>query len=203
MKKLIIFDCDGVLVDSERLASEALVDCLAEIQVTMDVETALRRFTGRKMADCLADVEHMNQCSLPDKFELTYRSRMNDYFESRLRAIKGVEEAVKKISHAKCVASNGPLEKTKRNLVITNLHHYFGDNVFSAYTIQKWKPEPDLFLHACREMGSHPDHCLVIEDSETGVRAALAGGFRVLAYGHDFQSMTELPDRIEEMLAEV
>lgn len=210
MKKLVIFDCDGVLVDSEPLANQALVDCLAGLQIVMTLEEALERFKGRKLADCLVDIEKTRNCVLPETFVITLRERMNDYFESRLRPIRGATEAVKSISHIKCVASNGPLEKMKRNLEITGFKPHFGEYIFSAYTIQKWKPEPDLFLHACREMGFEPRHCVVVEDSELGIQAARAGGFKVLALGGGssadkgvipFQDMTELPRLIEQVFA--
>lgn len=210
MKKLIIFDCDGVLVDSERLANQALVDCLAEHHVSMTVEDAIQRFKGRKLADCLAEIEVMKNASLPVTFEKTFRARMSGYFESQLGPVEGVEDALRRIPHSKCVASNGPIEKTRRNLEIAGLHRHFGENIFSAYTIQKWKPEPDLFLHACKEMGAEPANCIVVEDSELGIQAARAGGIAVLAYGvatartpgvTPFQTMSELPGLIDRLFA--
>jgi HAD superfamily hydrolase (TIGR01509 family) len=208
VKNLVIFDCDGVLVDSETLANKAFVDCLIEIQIQMTVEDAVKRFKGRKMADCLLEVEKLYSRALPKSFETTFRKRMSDYFESDLKPITDVEIAIKNISQIKCVASNGPLQKTKRNLEITGLIHHFGESIFSAYTIQKWKPEPELFLHACKEMGSAPKHSVVVEDSELGVQAACAGGFHVLAYGFkpslnsevvSFQHMSELPSLIDRL----
>ena len=205
MPQLVIFDCDGVLVDSEHLANLALVDCLAELQVHMTVDEAIRRFKGRKLADSFAEIEKTSNCNLPTTFEFTFRKRMSDYFELHLQAIPGVDEALKQIPLLKCVASNGPLQKTKRNLEITKLSPYFGENIFSAYTIQRWKPDPDLFLHACKEMGATPNQCIVVEDSESGIQAARAGGFKVLAYGFTssqdenvipFQCMSELPKLI-------
>lgn len=208
MKKMVIFDCDGVLVDSEPLANLALVDCLAEIDIALSIEEANLRFIGRKLADCLLDIEKMSGRSLPATFVEDYRNRMSDYFEAKLQAVHGVVEAVQNIPHAKCVASNGPLVKMKRNLQITGLWPYFGENIFSAYTIEKWKPDPALFLHACKTMGYEPDQCVVVEDSHPGIQAALAGGFQVLAYKTSFQnksvtsfdSMAELPKLVEAAL---
>lgn len=209
MKDLIIFDCDGVLVDSEHLANQALVDCLAEIQIKMTVDTAIQHFKGRKMADCFSEIEKTNNCILLEKFEASFRERMSEYFESRLKPIHGIADSLERIPHSKCVASNGPLKKTKRNLEIVGLAHHFGENIFSAYSIQKWKPEPDLFLHACREMASLPSNTIVVEDSELGIQAALAGGFKVLAFRIEtvqnidvvpFQDMSELPHLIDRLL---
>lgn len=209
VKKLVIFDCDGVLVDSEQLANQALVDCLSDLQIVMTVDEANQKFKGRKLADCLVEIEDTKSCTLPQSFESVFRQKMSEYFESQLQPIEGIADAVKRIHHLKCVASNGPLQKIKRNLEIVGLQPHFGENIFSAYTIQKWKPEPDLFLHACRVMGSTPEHSIVIEDTEFGIQAALAGGFKVLAYGVmsdkenviSFQKMCELPALIERTFA--
>lgn len=206
MKQLVIFDCDGVLVDSEHLASVALVECLSEHNISMTAEEADVRFIGKRLAECLKDIERIHNRQLPVTFEAQYRQRMSDYFEAKLQAVPGVEDAIKKIAYPKCVASNGPREKIIKNLEITKLLQYFGDNIFSAYTINKWKPEPDLFLHACKTMGFEPHQALVVEDSAIGIQGALAGGFKVLAYKvyvqnenvTQFNSMSELPDLIEK-----
>lgn len=210
MKNLVIFDCDGVLVDSEQIANQALVDCLADLQIVMSVAEATRSFRGRKLAESLTEIEETKGCTLPESFETELRQRMSEYFESRLKPINGAVDAVRRILHLKCVASNGPLQKTKRNLEITGLHHHFAENIFSAYTLQKWKPDPDLFLHACEKMGSDPSHSVVVEDSESGIQAALAGGFKVLAFGFQttersdvipFKEMSELPALIDRVFA--
>lgn len=209
MKKLVIFDCDGVLVDSEHLANQALVDCLAELDIAMTVDEAVQRFQGRRLRDCLAEIEQVRNCTLPKGFDKTYRDRTIVYYASKLRSVPGIEDAIKRVPYAKCVASNGPLDQMKTNLMATKLIHHFGENLFSAYAIQKWKPDPDLFLHACTQMGSSPDHCVVVEDSEAGVAAALAAGMRVFAFGHKpaaqarftaFREMSTLPDLIQQAL---
>lgn len=202
MQNLVIFDCDGVLVDSEHLANQALAECLADVGIHIDVAEATKRFQGRKLADCLAEIERDFTRELPDTFVSTFRAHTDIYFETKLQPIHGVEQAIQNIPFSKCVASNGPHLKIKKNLELVGLSQYFGDNIFSAYTIQKWKPEPDLFLHACKNMGGQIARSVVIEDSVPGIQAALAGGFKVLAYGihtiHDksvtsFKSMHELP----------
>jgi len=208
-KSLVIFDCDGVLVDSEPLSNRALVDCLALHGVAMDAREALASFRGRKLADCLREIEASRGCKLPDTFEASFRALMGKFFEAHLKPIEGIAGALERVPQLKCVASNGPLNKTTRNLEITGLAHHFGANVFSAYEIQKWKPEPALFLHACAAMGSAPADTVVVEDSDSGVAAALAGGFRVLAYGmRDFRDprivsfldMAALPGLVHRLL---
>lgn len=209
-QNLVIFDCDGVLVDSEHISNQALIDCLSEIKIEMSVDEALLRFKGRNLTECFSEIQTLRNCLLPSSFESTFRQRRRDYFESQLQPIKGIHAAIQKIPHSKCVASNGPEQMIKRNLELTKLSHHFGENIFSAYSIQKWKPDPSLFLHACKKMRSEPRMCVVIEDSEAGVAAALAGGFNVLAFGFkasfcevvSFETMSELPDLIEQIFTD-
>ena len=181
---LIIFDCDGVLVDSEGLANQALVDYLTELQIQIPFSEALRLFTGRRMKECLQEIEKISGQVLPENFETHFRQRMDLAFEKSLKAISGIEDALKNIPYPKCVASNAPLQKINKNLTLTDLHKYFDGNIFSSYTIQKWKPEPDLFLHACQTMGAQPHESVVIEDSALGVEAARRAGMRVLHFTH-------------------
>lgn len=101
-------------------------------------------------------IEELTSQALPENFEAIFHQRMDLAFEKNLQAISGVEEALKNISYPVCVASNAPIQKTKKSLTLTGLHKYFGENIFSSYTIQKWKPELDLFLHACSSMGATP-----------------------------------------------
>jgi HAD superfamily hydrolase (TIGR01509 family) len=208
MKKLVIFDCDGVLVDSEHLSNQALVDCLAEVQINISTAEAIHRFKGRNLVDCFLEIETSHNCRLPEAFETDFRKKRAQYFESYLKPIDGIESAIKNISHMKCVASNGPQQMIKRNLEITGLGRYFGESIFSAYAVQKWKPDPDLFLHACKSMGVEPKDCIVVEDSDVGIRAARAGGLRVLAFGSppmagqdvtSFQDMSQLPALIDNL----
>ncbi len=182
MSKLIIFDCDGTLVDSENLANQVLVDYLQELNIQMSAFEALSRFKGRNMKECLREIEKLSNQFLPQDFEANYRQRMDIVFDRELKVIEGAEEVLKNISHPMCVASNAPVQKTKRSLATTKLDKYFGENIFSAYTIQKWKPEPDLFLHACKEMKFKPSQCVVIEDSDLGVQAGIKAGMQVLHY---------------------
>ena len=214
MKKLIIFDCDGVLVDSEKLANQAFVDCLADCGFSMSLNEAIRRFKGQKFAACLAVVEEISGSKLPEEFETKFRDRMASSFETSLKPIPGIEEAIKALDgYAICVASNGPIEKIQKSLSITGLGKYFGNNLYSAYTIQKWKPEPDLFLYASSELNIKHDNCLVIEDSTPGIIAAQRANMKVLGFsGQDndeelcstgaevFGNMSDLPDIVSRML---
>lgn len=189
--KAVIFDCDGVLVDSETLGNRVLAEMITEIGFPLSPEQAVQQFKGGKLADCLAVVEDQMGQKLPDDFATQVRAQMADVFQTDLQAIQGVREALESIPVAKCVASNGPEEKMDLTLKITDLLHFFEGRIFSAYTLGVWKPEPDLYLYAASQMGVHPEECVVIEDSHLGVQAAVAAGIPVLGYA-DHSSPAEL-----------
>ena len=149
---------------------------------------------------------------LPGGLEDVYRERSYALFQKELQAIPGIEKALEAIDYQRCVASNGPLHKMKLNLNLTGLAHYFGDDLFSAYEVGFWKPDPRLFLHAAEKMGYPPDKCIVIEDSIHGIHAAKSAGMRVLGfsnshYGHKlenegvrtFHSMDDLSEILNEI----
>jgi HAD superfamily hydrolase (TIGR01509 family) len=185
MSQAIIFDCDGVLVDSERLANAVLVEYVREFGLILSLEEALEQFTGGKMADCVAELERRLGRSLPDHFVPTFRERSAAAFRAHLRPIEGVEAIVKNLHQRNlpyCVASSGPRDKIELNLGITGLLPYFQARIFSAYEVEKWKPDPGLFLHAAQALGVEPQQCAVIEDSQPGIQAGLAAGMMVFAY---------------------
>lgn len=179
--KCIIFDCDGVLVDSEAISTQVMVDLLKTVDYHIDIESAIDLFTGLALKDNFAFVEKEIGRKLPEDFEATYRKLSFEAFQRDLKPIKGVHALLDKLTIPFCVASSGPINKIKLNLKATNLSHYFDDNIFSCYEINSWKPEPDIFLHAAKMMGFNPNECVVIEDSLPGVTAAKAGCFDVYA----------------------
>ena len=124
-------------------------------------------------------------------FVSEYRELVDSYFKQELSACDGVEKTLAQINLPMCVATNGPLAKMQRALEVTNLSHYFGSNLFSAYDIESWKPDPGLFLYAAKTMGFEPQECLVIEDSRVGIQAAEAAGIKALLYdpNHVHQSL--------------
>ncbi len=212
MKKLIIFDCDGVLVDSEQLTNKVLVDCLNELNFEMQYEEAFRKFKGCHLAECIAYIEAKNQKKLPPDFAQFFRAKMGLEFEVSLKPIPGVKEAIEELSDYNiCVASNGPPQKMQKTLSLTGLLHHFGSNIYSAYSIQKWKPEPDLFLYASSQHNVEPNNCIVIEDSVFGVTAAKRAKMKVLGFAgansadelanagaQVFNDMLQLPKLIEQ-----
>jgi HAD superfamily hydrolase (TIGR01509 family) len=185
MKKLkcILFDCDGVLVDSEPIAIQALIDLAAPFGFEMSLEEGMASFSGQSLPYCFEYIEKQIDQTLPNDFEISYRKNSFEKFKSELQAVDGVKDFIESIKHLDIgVASSGPIDKIELNLNLTGLLPYFKKNIFSCYTIQKWKPEPDIFLHAAKEMGYGIEDCIVIEDSEMGVKAALSGGFKTYNY---------------------
>ncbi|PCJ82530.1 MAG: HAD family hydrolase [Bacteroidetes bacterium] len=180
--KCIIFDCDGVLVDSETLGNQVMVDMANEHGANIDIAYAMENFKGSFLKDCISQVETIIQKTLPESFEKEYRKRTFDVFKMGLKPVDGIKEVLQKLEIPFCVASSGPKEKIKWNLEITGLIDFFNNNIFSCYDIGKWKPSPAIFLHAATTMGFLPDECLVIEDSVIGVTAAKNGGFDVFGF---------------------
>ena len=178
---LVIFDCDGVLVDSERISHQVLLDMLAERGHRLSFEEAVATFMGSSMQRTLELVETMVQVP-PEEFLPAFRTRTFDAFMSSLQPVAGVPELLDALVTPFCVASNGPREKMTLTLTRTGLMRHFADRLFSADDVERPKPAPDLFLLAAARLGVEPASCVVIEDSPTGVRAARAAGMTVFGY---------------------
>lgn len=174
MIKCLIFDCDDTLVDSEYLCNKALAIKLEEYGISEDTQSLVKRYRGRKFANTVKDLEEIHNQKFSDDFISSYRLLVSELFKSELQAIPEVESSLKEIALPKCVASNAPLIKMQESLTLTGLIHYFSGNLFSAYEVQSWKPDPGLFLHAAKNMGFEAEECAVIEDSVVGIEAALA-----------------------------
>lgn len=179
---LVIFDCDGVLVDSELLASEVLSEILAEYGVDVPARECRERFTGSSLARVKELVFKSASIELPDDFEDRVRQADRDVFEKRLRPVSGIEETLDVLNIPVCVASSGRMEKITHSLELTGLMDYFKPHLFSAEMVVRGKPAPDLFLHAAKNMGVAPDRCLVVEDSPVGIKAAQAAGMSVFGF---------------------
>ncbi len=207
--QLVIFDCDGVLVDSEPVANRVFTEMLAGLGLTTDYAQACREFVGLSMARCLAILEQRLGRKLPAGFEAELQARTFRAFREKLDAVPGVAEALDRLSVPFCVASSGEHEKMRLTLGLTGLLPRFEGRMFSATEVEKGKPHPDLFLHAAAGMGASPEFCAVVEDSLPGVQAGRAAGMTVYGYspGADgaalastgailFREMAELPDLI-------
>ncbi len=186
---LVIFDCDGVLVDSEPISNEVLARMLSEEGLPTSLAQSRRDYQGQLLADILTAAEARLGRAFPDGWLDRYERERSAAFREGLRPIRGVAAIVKGIREAgvaACVASQGKLAKTRLSLQLTGLGDLFEDDaLFSAYQVPKGKPDPDLFLHAASEMGVSPWKCVVVEDTPSGVRAAVAAGMRVLGYSAD------------------
>jgi len=189
MISCVIFDLDGTLVDSETLCNQAFKDLVPEINTS--IETLVGLYSGRKLAWILNDIQKRFNCSLPDDFEKSYRQRVEQLFESDLTAIAGVHEALDLIDLPICIATSAPLKKVTHALSITGLSQYFDGKLFSSYDIGSWKPEPDIFLHAAKNMAVPPGNCLVVEDSAAGIEAARSAGMMVTQYCNSRQALCE------------
>lgn len=177
----VLFDCDGVLVDSERIATECIVKFAARFGARFEFDEALERFTGARMADNLRDIEERGGCTLPDDFEERLRARMATEFETRIRPVDGALALVEALAVPYCVVSNGPRSKMEVTLGVTGLLEHFAGRIVSAYEVGAWKPDPELFLHAARILEVAPGRCAVVEDSGYGIAAGLAAGMQVFA----------------------
>jgi HAD superfamily hydrolase (TIGR01509 family) len=182
---LIIFDCDGVLVDSEFIANRVFADMINELGASVTLEYLLAEFAGQSLAYCYARVEALIGRPIPDGFLEAYRTRTDAAFASELRSVAGVDEVLdilKARGVEYCLASNGSHEETHFKLGITGLLSRFANRRFSAADVRYAKPAPDVFLHAAHQFGAAPSRCRVVEDTPTGVRAAVSAGMRVYGY---------------------
>jgi HAD superfamily hydrolase (TIGR01509 family) len=179
---LVIFDCDGVLVDSEGITTRVYIACLAELGLTWRYEDAVHRFRGGKLADVVAQAEADLGGPLPEGFTQDFRERLFTALQHEIEPIPGIVEVLDALPYPTCVASNGPRAKMAATLGSTGLMPQFEGRIFSAYDVGSFKPEPGLFLHAAASLGARAERCVVVEDSDGGVRAAVAAGMHALAF---------------------
>ncbi|MEM7208573.1 MAG: HAD-IA family hydrolase [Pseudomonadota bacterium] len=177
-----IFDCDGTLVDSERLAMSLLVEMAAERGVRLSLPETTHEFAGVRLHIVVERLQSRSGVTLPEHFIEDYRRRLRARLSSELQAMPHIHDALENLNLPLCIASNAPLDKIQLCLSSTGLAPFFGDRIYSAYEIGSWKPEPGLFLAAARGMGYPPWECVVIEDSLPGLRAARDAGMQVIAY---------------------
>jgi HAD superfamily hydrolase (TIGR01509 family) len=180
--ELVIFDCDGVLVDSEGLACELQVERLAELGMTMTAAEVSERFLGRSIAYVNATIAEQLGGPPPADRQRYWEGRYRELMTEQLQPIPGVVEALQQITLPACVASSSAPESIAFKLSLCRLAERFGDRIFSASQVRHGKPAPDLFLLAADRMHVDPARCAVIEDSPVGVQAGRAAGMRTFAY---------------------
>ncbi|MGW1197443.1 HAD family hydrolase [Streptomyces sp. NPDC002536] len=183
--ELVIFDCDGVLVDSEPIAARVNVRLGAELGWPLSEEEVVERFMGRSAASIRAEIAaHIGE-EKAGLWEERFRGLHHEAMDAGLAAVEGIAEALDAIEAAglpTCVASSGTHEKMRHTLGITGLYGRFEGRIFSATEVAHGKPAPDLFLHAAAAMGVAPEACVVVEDSKYGVQAARSAGMRSFGY---------------------
>ncbi len=206
MTRAVIFDCDGVLVDTELISNTVLAGLLTEAGLPTTLEFCLREYRGRSMTSVVELATRRHGAPLPGDIAARYYADMKDAFAREGQAVPGVADALDRIALPSCVASSGPHHKMEVTLRRAGLWERFAGRIFSASEVEHGKPAPDLFLHAARAMGFDPATTAVVEDSVPGVQAARAAGMRALAFarntdadllaavgGEPFEDMAQLP----------
>jgi HAD superfamily hydrolase (TIGR01509 family) len=193
---LVIFDCDGVLVDSEMLSARVLKQVMLENGLTITDEVFRNDFLGRSFSAASERFKHRVGIALPKDFQETYRQRLIMEMRENLKPMRGAETLLSHLSIPFCLATSSSPERLAVTLAVTGLQRFFSTNTFTASQVENGKPAPDLFLFAARQMKTSPIKCLVIEDSEMGVMAAHAAGMQVwhFAGGEHVLNGYRLPD---------
>ena len=185
--ELIIFDCDGVLVDSEIIFNQVMAEDLSEHGLKLDLAQCMALFVGGSMESVHSAVEAKG-IKLPSDWIENLYTKVLERLEQGVDPVAGVSDVLKQLASLGmpfCVASNGPIQKMELTLGKTGLLSYFENAMFSAYNINAWKPDPELFLHAAKHFSVAPENCLVVEDSNSGTLAAKRAGMPCLGYAPD------------------
>lgn len=210
---LVIFDCDGVLVDSERITNTVFAEMLNELGLPVTLEDMFDQFVGNSMRRCLEMIETMLGTPPPVDFEHDYRQRTKLALQQQLEPIRGIREMLGRLTLPYCVASSGEHEKMRTTLGITKLLPYFDGKLFSVTEVERGKPFPDVYLYAAQKMSAEPSRCLVIEDTPVGVQGGVSAGMTVLGYAElmnaeklkqagahfVFEEMSHLPTLIDTL----
>lgn len=205
MPDLVIFDCDGVLVDSDQISLRIQAEWISALGLAMSYDDCVRDFLGLGMPATLRILAERLGRPVPEGWETELDSAVREGFRRELRPVPGIVEALQALDMPMCVASSGTHEKMRLTLGLTGLWDWFAGRIFSADEVQRGKPSPDLFLHAASRMSTSPERCMVVEDSPFGIAAAKAAGMAALGFaaatpaarldGADavFNTMEELP----------
>lgn len=213
----LLFDCDGTLVDSEVLLAEVMGDILPEFGLPFSARQYMEEFRGVRFQTIVNTLVERFQPLTEDQtatLEAGMRARMEARMRAELEPIAGIPEALAQLTdYAKAVVSNGPERKIRCAMESTQLGHHFKSNLFSAYTLNVWKPDPELYRKAAAAMGYAPEQCIVIDDAAVGVDAGLAAGMQVIHINHfpdeestpegavGIQHASELPNVIAHLIA--
>lgn len=180
--ELIIFDCDGVLIDSELLANRSEVEFLQSFGIEYDLSDYMSEFVGRSNLDVSQTIEQSHVMTLPENFWTLAEQRTLKVFQTELKPISGVLELIATTHQLKCVASSSSGHRLKATLSMVKLYDHFTPYIFSSEQVSRGKPAPDIFLFAAQQMHVSPKNCVVIEDSPHGVRAGVRAGMTVVGF---------------------
>ena len=180
--ELVIFDCDGVLIDSEPIANRVFAERLATVGIAMSPEDVMRAFVGRSRDTCIAMAGEMRGAALPAGFAAEWDQALHLALELEVQPVAGVPELLRSLPLPFCVASNGEPRHMQLGLAAAGLLPLVEGRTFSAAEVARPKPAPDVYLHAARRMGAAPAACAVVEDTTTGATAAIAAGMTVFGY---------------------
>jgi len=210
--ELVIFDCDGVLVNSEKVANEVFAEVLLQVcGLEFTLEDMFDTFVGHSRLQCLQKIEAILGEPPPAELDQRYQEDINLALKDSVAAIEGIESVLRELALPYCVASSGSHDKMKLTLGKTGLIDFFDGNIFSTSEVERGKPHPDIYLHAAAAMGGYrPERCLVVEDSPIGVSGAVAAGMQVFGFAEllpahklkasgahlVFDRMQDLPDLI-------
>jgi HAD superfamily hydrolase (TIGR01509 family) len=200
--QLVIFDCDGVVIDSEVISANVLIDSIARLGVQIDMAFVQAHFLGCQFSTVADKIQRLLSTRLPAEFERQYREQLLLKFEQELQVTDGIRAILAHLNVPFCIATSSSLPRTTKALALVGLTDHFAGCVFTADDVKNGKPAPDLFLHAAQSMGFAPEQCLVIEDSFFGVTAAVAANMPVLHYvggGH----MSQLDIRVSKAFPQV
>jgi HAD superfamily hydrolase (TIGR01509 family) len=200
---LLIFDCDGVLVDSEVIAHAAMVDLVTELGRPMTLQESFGIFSGKRLRDALAAAEAWLGRPIPPEASARAGQRLLERFRRELKPIDGVRDAIMALPSPRCVASSSTRERLKLSLEVTALAPLFGDKVFSADQVEHGKPAPDLFLFAARSLGASSADCIVIEDSVLGIAAARAARMGAIGFAGGGHADIQLGDKLAAAGADI
>jgi HAD superfamily hydrolase (TIGR01509 family) len=200
---LLIFDCDGVLVDSERLACSALAELMTTLGHAMTTEEAVLAFAGSSLNDVLARAEELLSGPIPQGMGEQTAAQLLTRLRRELTAVIGVKEAIAALPYRRCVASSSGPDRLSLSLEVSGLAPLFGNDVFSAAQVANGKPAPDLFLLAARNVGADPSSCIVIEDSVPGIEAARTAGMAAIGFAGASHAGDKLAGRLAAAGADI
>lgn len=179
--ELVIFDCDGVVIDSEVLSARVLIDMLSDLNINIDMHYVQQYFLGCSFKSVSEKIALAFDVNLPEQFENDYRHTLITLFTEQLQPTAGIKNILLNLNVPFCIATSSSLQRTQKALSAVKFDSLF-KHIFTSEQVSLGKPAPDLFLHAAQQMGVSPQNCLVIEDSSAGIQAAISANMQVMHY---------------------